>query len=593
MSKMKKIVLLFVCGALATLLPAPLFAYEFAFDGNAGREYPSFYFTPLNYRFYAVDIMGTRCGVLLEQKAPNYYETKDHRFKGTYSNDVAVIEMQDSKASSIGVFRQGRLTNFKRADVHQLWALDRKSLSIRAPRKVLQKLLKKRDVLVNSGKIWWKGTGRWRLWFDNPNEAGALFAVVFALFLGLFLAIRHRIRIVLLVGSLSSLFGLVKTGSRGSLLAALLAAILMTIIRYKGEIFKRKKLVWIVAVISVLSLAGLLSFGAIRMPKMNKSTYYRLEGWISGPRLMALAPTGWWRSTGYCYCDWLQDRKDDYMLRWLVNSHLSVMAHVGWAWSFVYILVWISLLGLMLRQAWRTGKVAVLGVWTTLLVSMWFSTVGVSPSFWIVPVLTLIPLLYTCFRKHDIKIRAFAYYLPISAFILAAFLTIGYLLEKHSDNPFFVRREMGKVAVGTGDRVLYVVEDGFALTGGYPGPLGKEIRDFVALEPSNRRVIMADKIKDLPRQMDRLVLAGERCAEYFQRYKADANCPRAKKIMLVSPSCAPAALPKNLMKECEVSWVTGELAAEILDGYEQAPAWVEKVPGCALYIPGWLKRAGL
>lgn len=590
---MKKIVILLVFGALVTLLPTPLFAYEFTFDGGIGREYPSFYFTPLNYRFYAVDIMGTRCGILLEQKVQNYYESKDHRFKGTYSNEVAVIEMQDSRATSIGVFRKGRLTNFKRADVHQLWALDRKSLSTHAPRKVLQKILKKRDVLVNSGKLWWKDTDRWRLWFDNPNEAGALFAVVFALFLGLFMVMCQRLRYVLLMGSLTCLFGIVKTGSRGSLVAALLAAILMAVIRYKGDIIKCKKLVFVIIAISTLSLAGLLLLGSIRMPKMNKSTHYRLEGWISGPRLMVLAPTGWWRSTGYCYCDWLQDTKDDYMLRWLVNSHLSVMAHVGWALSFAYILVWVSLLGLMIRQAWRTGKVAVLGVWTTLLVSMWFSTIGVSPSFWVVPVLTLIPILGTCFRKTEIKFKALAYHLPISAVILAAFLTVGYFLEKHSTNPFLVRREMGKVSVGAGDREIHVVEDGFALTGGYPGPLGKEIRDFVILDANHRRVIVSDNVKDLPRQMECLVLAGERCAEYFRCYKADANCPRAKKLMLVSPSCAPSELPKELMKKCEVSWVTGEFAAEILDGYEQTPAWVEKVPGCMLYIPDWLKRVGL
>lgn len=582
-----------ICGVLATLSPATLFAYEFTFDGSTGCEYPSFYFTPLNYRFYAVDIMGTRCGILLEQKKPNTYESKDHRFKGTYSNEVAVIEMQDSRATSIGVFRKGRLTNFKRADVHQLWALDRKSLSTHAPRKALQKLFKKRDVLVNSGKRWWKKSGRWRLWFDNPNEAGALFAVVFALLLGLFVAMCHRLRYVLLVGALSCLFGIVKTGSRGSLVAALLAALLMAVIHYKGEIFRRKKIVFVIVGISILSLAGLLSIGAIRMPRMNKNMHYRLEGWASGPRLMVLAPTGWWRSTGYCYCDWLQDQKDDYMLRWLVNSHLSVMAHVGWALSFAYILAWVSLLGLMFRQAWRTGKVAVLGVWMTLLVSMWFSTIGVSPSFWVVPVLTLIPILGTCFRKRDIKLKQFVYYLPISTIVLAAFLTVGYLLEKHSTNPFLVRREKGKVSVGAGDRVIHVVEDGFALTGGYPGALGKEIREFSISGNQNRQVVVVDSIKDLPKQMERLVLAGECCEEYIRLYKTDGNCPKAQKLILVSPTCAPSELPDSLRLESDVSWVIGEFAAEILDGYDQAPQWVEKVSGCSLYIPKWLDRAGL
>ena len=268
------------------------------------------------------------------------------------------------------------------------------------------------------------------------------------------------------------------------------------------------------------------------------------------------------------------------------------MAYVGWALGFCYLFAWTVLLGVMWKNAVEDKNCVALGVWSSLPVSMWFSTVGVSWSFWVLPALVALPELIKTVRAKRMSHKMLRNGLIVSAVLLGVAIGVGIIQELRSEAPFLVKKTTEGVQIGSGERKIYVVDDNHVLSGGIPGGLGKELRRHVLDQKNGVSIVLAESLADIPGEVGSLVVSGERCREYVDRFERDEDVPIAENLLFVSPTCPPADIPEELTETSRIRIVTGEFAAEVDKGYRAAvPQWVTKVPGCALYVPGWLNFA--
>lgn len=580
--------------AFALLTLTNGYAFEAAFDGTDRQGAPTFRFVPVNYRTFALDFLGQRLTYLKwEIGSSTRLHSKNSRYVGTLTNGLAEIQASDKRGIVKKMtFKDGKVTRyFQETDDPEVQKADLKMLSAAMPRRRYLETLRTRVDLGGSSKAYWKSSNRLTLWYDNPNEAGAFLAMVAMFFFALALRFKKILRVISTVLAMAAVVGLWLTSSRGSLIGLVvgLAAVILVVCR-KKLLASRK---WFV----VGFLCLLLPCAAVfcmrpREGMLNYSNQMRLNAWRAGPRLIAAAPCGWWRSSGHCYCDWIEDFDDDYSLRWLVNSHLSALAYVGWALGFCYLFVWTVLLGVMWKNAVEDKNCVALGVWSSLPVSMWFSTVGVSWSFWVLPALVALPELIKTVRAKRMSHKMLRNGLIVSAVLLGVAIGVGIIQELRSEAPFLVKKTTEGVQIGSGERKIYVVDDNHVLSGGIPGGLGKELRRHVLDQKNGVSIVLAESLADIPGEVGSLVVSGERCREYVDRFERDEDVPIAENLLFVSPTCPPADIPEELTETSRIRIVTGEFAAEVDKGYRAAvPQWVTKVPGCALYVPGWLNFA--
>lgn len=594
---MKKTVKHLVSAVIA-LFAAQAFCYEMTFDGSAGKEFPAFRLVQQNSRSYVLDIVGSRVGFLLPVRGDvNRFRSRDDRFKGVLTNGIVRLEMRDKFGPVEAEFKDGHLVKFVRNGAGELLSYDQHMMRVRVPRTRDGRLMRFRPNAKNDAKLYWRGSGRLALWFDNPNEAGALLAVISILFIGLAFSVRRFWKVLPVLFALAAFVALIHTGSRGAVVALVAAVAVLTVCRFGRRMLKFRKLVLGGLVIAAV-VAGLwLAFGEMRAMNgfltLDRSNEYRLNAWLAAPKMMVAAPMGWWKEAGYCYADWFQDEADDHLLRWLVNGHLSVMTQVGWGLSLVYILLWTVLFAVLFREARRTGRSLALGAWVTVLVSMWFSTVGVSWTFWILPVLTLLPTGWWVVRTRAFGWKDFRNCGLMACGVLAVFLAIGVAMEMCSPAPFLVRKTAQGVKVGTGEVCRCVVDDNQVLSGGIPGGLGKELRRFVVENPQSGAILLANSLEDVPSGTETLIVTGDRVQDLLDLEKKGRLCADIKRIFLLSPPQAPADIPQSLREKYQIQIFIGELLADIQEGYENSPDWVTKFKGSAVYIKNWLQLTNI
>ena len=569
-------------------------AFEAVFDGTDRQGSPTFRLVPVNYRTFALDFLGQRLTYLKwEIGSSTRLHSKNYGYVGILTNGLVEIQSSDKRGLVKKMaFKDGKLARyFRETEDPEVQKADRKMLSAALPRRRYLKTLRTHVDLSGSSKTYWTGSNRLTLWFDNPNEAGAFLAMVALFFFALALRFKKIPRVISAVLAGTAVLGLWLTGSRGSLIGLVVGLSAMIFVTFRKRLMASRK--WLV----ILFLCLLLPCAAVFCMRphegmLNYSNQIRMNAWRAGPRLIAAAPGGWWRSSGRCYCDWIEDFDDDYSLRWLVNSHLSVMAHVGWALGFCYLFAWAMLLGVMWRNAVEDKDCVALGAWASLPVSMWFSTVGVSWSFWVLPSLVALPGLIKTIRTKRVSPKMLRNGLVISSLLLGTAIAVGSIQELCLEAPFLVKKTAEGVQIGSGKRRIYVVDDNHVLSGGIPGGLGKELRRHVLDRKNGVSIVLAERFTDIPKEVGSLVVSGERCQEYVDRFEADEDVPIAKSLLFVSPTCPPEDIPEELTETSRIRVVTGEFAAEVDKAYRGAvPKWVTKVPGCALYVPGWLDFA--
>ena len=150
----------------------------------------------------------------------------------------------------------------------------------------------------------------------------------------------------------------------------------------------------------------------------------------------------------------------------------------------------------------------------------------------------------------------------------------------------FVRAEGRRVWIHGPNPKVWIVDDG--VLGG--GLTGKDIREFYSVEHRAPAVGYVSSIADLPKDVDKLVLAGHAGAEWLtllsDNESARAHLP--KTVVFVSPPFSPVDIPEGVLKTSRVRILIGEFAARYDPGYANAPEWVTIVPGMEMYILRWM-----
>lgn len=440
------------------------------------------------------------------------------------------------------------------------------------------------------GDLWMGRGGRMRLWFANPNSAGFLGAELALAFLFLALGAGKWRRIAGALGVLAGLVIVARTGSRGAMVAFAAGAATVAFVRWR-KLLTRKGLVLLAAVVAVsvgvLAATGQLQRVSGTFTGIDKGNGMRVKVAQASVRMFADAPLGWHGGEvpgrSACLNWYVTDEKRS------IRMHLLTLAELGWTGGFAYLLFWALTLGLCLRWA-RRGSGLPFALWTAFAAAGCFNPVYTEWSLWCLPVASL--GLGLRFRE-ELCGRRLASLAAGSGLIalagVAALAVCGVVMNRGRALP--VASSGPATLVNGADPKVWVVED-VPVLGGWNGFPGRDVQWQYGKNPDLPALGYVYGVKDLPREVECLVLPGRAAADYLAAYANDAaRVCRAKRILFLSPSVGPTAVPMSLLESSDVFWLAGRFLAYRDEGYGMGLSWVRVVPGAEQYIPNWLSVA--
>lgn len=459
------------------------------------------------------------------------------------------------------------------------------------------------------GDLWQQDEKRLRLWFANPNSAGLLFAQ-----LGLLLAIlvpwlwqKGRAWGVGGAGLFAgTVYGLLRTGSRGALLAFVigLGCLLLPHLR---RLVSKKGVLIVGLVIAVLGGAIWMSGQGSRLAgtftKVDAGNALRLKVAKAAVQMFADAPQGWQGGEvpgrNACLNWYLFDENRT------IRTHLMTLAEVGWIRGFALVLFWTLMLGLGIL-ALRHRQAAPLAFWASFCLAGGLNPVYVEASLWVLPVAVLLlsPFPGVRFdRRCVLGLSVSCVFVSLA--VVGGLVWTGRSLARQTSIPV---RAVGKATFVNGDSPsTWVVEDQYVLGGfGFPG---REILDYYTHHPETPALAYVYEIADLPAEVETLILPG-RAAEAYLKACEEAGKPPvvANRTVFLTPSVGPDRVPEALREATEVVWVAGRYAAlrECAGYFGEPPKawrtvfgtravshfnrrpWVTILGGCEAYVPGWM-----
>ena len=575
-------------------------AYEFRFNEGTNCQYQGCWAAPSSLNVFRVCLNGTffflrREGGVVLKAFPS-----SGNVEGSLSNSVLTIRVPEGGLKGVYQFRDGLLQSFSafgRDDPKKTEAV-RRRLSRRLPLAERWRSFWVSAARGRDGRNFWRDGGhRLKLWFENPNEAGALMALVALFAFAGVLAMGGCCKVPCLLATALAVFVLVETGSRGGMLAFLLGAGAMVLCEFKWRL-PRKALALAVPAFAGAALVLYLLCAQTRiigqMLALDEGNLIRLHVWTSVPRMMICAPFGWWMPTGHCYCDWFQPVMDFKPLRYLISSHLSILVYGGYVVAFAYAFLWISILRSTFRAAWRNGHALAFGLWLALAAAMFFSPIGLYHyELWVLPGVMLAIHVFRLIRERDLRILSVGWNALASAVLVAGLLLAGLVCERHADDPFLVRRVTGGVKVGHGEVSTWIVNDEQALTGGVVGEFGKELRTYARNHPDMSTVLVVDSLDDLPATVEKLVLTGSSCKDYLSRKRKGFRIPEAVEVYYVSPTVPSAAVRDERCSKGQTRVIIGSVLWNAIQTDLKLPPRPSAIPGAATYIPNWPNHVGL
>jgi len=596
--------------ALATL---PVAGYEIPFgEGTAAGE-SDFYLVPNGYGRLVLKYASIPCiDFEGDPGSPNGPWQSPGNIATALAEGSGVINVRHREFLNAGeaalVFKQGRLAMVKRDGNESQRQKDISALSTH-PKKLptLLQLWRRRtaEQEERSRSSWWRHDSRLHLGYFNPNAAGTLFAELAALFVALAIVLRRRgFRIACLLAMAFALVGVFLTGSRGSFVAwgVGLAAV---VVCHFGRRLIHKKTLAVIATAVVLGLGALFAVSSLtngrfgtNLMAMDAGNVQRLRSWSAAPEMMATAPDGWGYEPGRAYCDWFQSTDDNHPLLYLVNSHLTWMVQHGRLFRCAYVAAWLALFAFLLtffRD--RIAQVAI-AVWSTFSVALWFSTVGIFPTLWIIPALcgsAVLALVARSLARNVVDCKTVVRRVALLVCVVLVGCAVPFALEAVGRHQAVGRAhpvcfDGSVVRLGQGDAQLAILRDSTVLAGDAVGCLGHELRDWMSRNPDAGAVLVADDPADLPPTVECLVAAGKGAARYLKfrnAHLADGSFCRARRTIFLSPPFPPSAVPYTFQQGTDLQIVIGEFAAQYEEAYSRSSPWVTIVPNSELYIPGW------
>lgn len=438
-------------------------------------------------------------------------------------------------------------------------------------------LLKENDI--------WKGSGRLRLFSRNPNRTALLMAQLAILSFALLCFAKSGVW--RLHGALLFLIFLClqfQTLSRGGLLS--FGAGLLVLLHFRLRRRLSRRTVLTAAVMGGVFLAVAFSAWKVRSGGGTaESDESRMVIWREVPRMIAAAPLGWglWKS-GPAYNGWFEKPERRHMIGDLFNDHLSRFVEGGFVLGGLYVLAWCCVFIFGWRGACRGRSPAFLALGVNYFVASSVNPMNYwSTSFLIPSVIGAIWLVRSAMSSERKHIFSLGWPLGCTALILLALGAVAFYAPAQ-DLPLRVSFLGRRVVAGTGEPRAWVADDGFVLNGNFNGYPGRELRQFYRKHPAAEAVGIVERVEDLPREMDTLVLTGT-CGEDYLKL---TNPPKAKHIVFYTPPFGSEKIPEPLRRSCDVHLLTGEFAAvRTGDDLKQDP-WIHVVPGAQVYVPGWL-----
>ena len=301
----------------------------------------------------------------------------------------------------------------------------------------------------------------------------------------------------------------------------------------------------------------------------------RLEIWKKAPQMMVDAPGGWgWGNSGKAYVEWYQpvDRSEDY--RTLVNSHLTWLVEFGWPVRFLYLFAW----GVMVLLCWPSKEnrwwSIPLGIWATFFVAAIFSSVAESPWLWIVPILSLLPVLFSRWIKKTWP-RPLLWSLPVAVSCLI--LLIFWILGQGKSN---IHDASDIVTFGNGTPTDIVLLNEKTM-GKIFGHAIRRVLAKASSVPSVEVVGTADHLPDLKGK--KLILGGQ----IQEIPKVAALIHSAFQIVLLNPDFFPQQLNLSPDEAKNTEIVFGEFSqSPALHAWDQVGT-VKRIDGTGDFLPNW------
>ena len=447
----------------------------------------------------------------------------------------------------------------------------------------------------SSGDVWSGDPRRIRLWFANPNDAGMLFAEVALLFVwfSVVLARRRHWPWICALLALSAIYGLLCTGSRGALVA-FLAGCMLLMLPFVRKVFCRRGLL-VVATVLVVGLSLVVVSGQAErivgtFQSVDKGNSLRLKVAKSALMMLSDAPLGWTSGEvpgrSACLNWYLFDETH------IIRTHLMTLAELGWLNGTLYVFVWASLTLVAFLIYRKRRDVLPLALMAAFALAGFLNPVYREWELWVMPLSAIVAsgvatiLSVGCGSPRDVA-REGAKALAFSVLCVSALAIAGKAMPRSHSVP--VHASHG-VAVINGDKPrCWIVEDTTVFGRVFPG---RDILSYYLRNPKSEPLAYVHDIDDLPESVYKLVLPGRAAEEYLRRLRESGRAPcSAERIVFLSPSVGPDAVPEELTARSKVSWVAGYFAALRDPAYNVPRDWVDLQLGSELYLRGWLALA--
>lgn len=437
------------------------------------------------------------------------------------------------------------------------------------------------------------GCGRMRLGFKNPNCFGALMAELAVLAFGLLLVPRTvwRVHGCLQLGILLLLMG--QSRSRGALLAFGLVSIVVLFARGRAilrSISLKRMFSMALIGLAVISILFLGYRNRFMQREVNwQSDRGRTETLASVPAMIACAPGGWNDPfAGMTYVKWFQDLDRAYLVKDMMNEHLTFLVMHSWPVRFAYLFGWLGVLAFLIGFIRKGGSPIPLGVWIVQGVTAALNRTYASPTLWIVPAGALI---YAAWRTDwRVNWRFYLHHAAVAAGAAIAFLVVVQVLGSRmaGRNLPCVRSDGVRVCINGNMPLHWIVNEPSVFN---PTYVGKEIRRFYRMNPSAPALGCVRKFADLPPNVEHLTLFGKSCELFVELYRKNGFLRLPKRLTFMSPTLPPESIPIDLVQRCRLHVYVGTFLARYwaTDMEWRPPDWVTLVPGAEIYIPGWMR----
>ena len=436
----------------------------------------------------------------------------------------------------------------------------------------------------------WLDSGRFSLFYANPNHAAMLLAELALLGLFVFLFCRRWFVIICGIPILAaSAYFLLKTDGRGGFIALVVGAALLVLLglfrrgcRIRSALVLALVVAAVVAFFAGSGLGGRFSVKSLYDP----STNVRLEKWRQVPRMMVESPLGWGQTpAGRAYSDWYQPLSSSAVTPTLDSDHLTYMTGFGWFGRFAWAFLWLAALLSLFRYFAGGGSPLAPAQLSAIGVAAMFNPLLHVWSLWIVPLVSLWP--FAASRPWKAARR---YIVPAAiAAVVALAICIAFWRAGREPSRLAVpsiSTDGKRVCVGSRNPDVWVVDDRYSI-GWLFAP--KEIRYFYSAHPGAKPLGYVQRVSDVPKRVRRLAVAGKLCREYVKLWKAD-KAPVADELIFLSPCMPLNAVPERLRRSCRFAMVVGEFAARYAEVYGllEGRDGVVVIEGAEAYLPGWV-----